>query len=146
MIHSVDYLYGNKNSKRFNNHNILGKSHPNSLSGYIKLKHFYLCQDEKRRSRTKNDWRDWLRFRNRFLKRMKKENGKLTCYVCTKINLHPNHNSPNAKKGFKATIDHYLPLSKGGKKYSDSNLFVCCEVCNGKKADIIPEEFFKEVA
>lgn len=38
------------------------------------------------------------------------------------------------------TIDHVIPVSKGGK-HSIDNLVACCSKCNNVKADKMPEEF-----
>ena len=40
------------------------------------------------------------------------------------------------------TLDHYLPLSKGGKN-EVFNLVTCCRKCNKIKADIVPENFME---
>lgn len=41
------------------------------------------------------------------------------------------------------TIDHWIPLSKGGIHKID-NLFLLCHSCNASKQDKLPEEFFGE--
>lgn len=40
------------------------------------------------------------------------------------------------------TIDHVVPLSKGGSR-GRSNLVLCCSKCNGEKKDMTVEEFRK---
>jgi len=37
-----------------------------------------------------------------------------------------------------ATIDHIIPLSKGGEDVAD-NRALACRACNEKKADIVPQ-------
>lgn len=39
--------------------------------------------------------------------------------------------------GDKWTIDHYIPLSKGGE-HTKSNLVACCQSCNSIKGNKIP--------
>lgn len=39
------------------------------------------------------------------------------------------------------TIDHIVPISKGGT-YEYSNLQCCCRKCNQLKADALPDDFF----
>lgn len=41
------------------------------------------------------------------------------------------------------TIDHWIPLSKGGKNKID-NFLLLCHSCNSSKRDKLPEEFFGE--
>ena len=40
-----------------------------------------------------------------------------------------------------ATIDHIVPISKGGT-YAPENLQCCCRRCNQLKADALPDDFF----
>lgn len=43
------------------------------------------------------------------------------------------------------TIDHVIPLSRGGHKSHPLNKVVACYYCNSLKADFLPEEFLKVV-
>ena len=43
-----------------------------------------------------------------------------------------------------ATIDHIVPVSKGGSRGSILNKVLCCEECNQAKADRLVKEFLKE--
>lgn len=51
-----------------------------------------------------------------------------TCYICKRkvrnISNHPRM----------ATLDHVIPISKGGS-HTYSNIKTCCAECNCKKAD-----------
>lgn len=38
------------------------------------------------------------------------------------------------------TRDHFIPVSKGGKNYSE-NIFIVCSYCNTLKGNFLPEEF-----
>ena len=40
------------------------------------------------------------------------------------------------------TVDHYIPVAKGGSKDS-TNLVCCCYFCNQLKSDMLPEDFKK---
>lgn len=44
----------------------------------------------------------------------------------------------------KLTLDHVVPRSKGGGN-SLGNLVACCPECNGKKADLDPEQWWDKV-
>jgi len=51
------------------------------------------------------------------------------CYYCDK------------KVGFKnLTMDHIIPLSRGGRSTKD-NLVPCCKTCNTKKKNALPVEW-----
>jgi len=52
-----------------------------------------------------------------------------TCWYCGK------------KVGFKnLTMDHIIPLSRGGRSTKD-NLVPCCKTCNTKKKNALPVEW-----
>ncbi len=51
------------------------------------------------------------------------------CYYC------------GEKVGFKnLTMDHVIPLSRGGRSTKD-NLVPCCKICNNKKKSLLPVEW-----
>jgi len=47
--------------------------------------------------------------------------------------------------GGKHTVDHYIPIAKGGSNWP-SNLVMACKRCNFSKSDKMPEEFIKYLA
>ena len=52
-----------------------------------------------------------------------------TCYYC------------GEKVGFKnLTMDHVIPLGRGGRSTKD-NLVPCCKECNNKKKSLLPVEW-----
>lgn len=52
-----------------------------------------------------------------------------TCYYCRK------------KVGFKGlTMDHLVPLARGGRSTKD-NLVPCCKECNNRKKSMLPLEW-----
>ena len=52
-----------------------------------------------------------------------------TCYFCAQ------------KVGYAdLTMDHIIPLSRGGRSTKD-NLVPCCKVCNSKKKSLLPVEW-----
>jgi len=70
---------------------------------------------DKRKERKRTE-----KFRNSILKRDKK-----TCYFCGELGL---------------SLDHLIPIDKGGKTES-SNLVCCCDVCNNEKGNMTEEEY-----
>jgi len=84
------------------------------------------------------DWRIWLSFRNKYLKKQSR-NGPLTCYYCGLTPLYKNSRiTPELRR---ATIDHVHPRSKGGREYDEANLVVCCSKCNQKKGDKLLKDY-----
>jgi 5-methylcytosine-specific restriction endonuclease McrA len=126
-----------KNSKKSYFHKIQGSILPNSMAAYLCLKAQYQKQDPQTKV-WRMGKRVWLNFRNKVLARIKKDNkGKLTCVYCGQKNLVMNFNKKGLPKKMKATLDHVIPRSKGGKEYCLKNLVVACSSCNEKKKDKI---------
>ena len=118
-----------------------------SLASYILLKRQYVSMQPSYDGKLPYKVRIWLTFRNKILRKMKKEKGSLSCFFCGKENLTANFNNPKANLyGGKATLDHYVPKSKGGKEFSESNLVCSCNKCNQAKKDLSAEEFLKRQA
>lgn len=67
--------------------------------------------------------------------------GSLTCEYCKKNSLQTH--TPNTPDF--ATVDHFIPLHKGGT-HALTNLKVSCYECNSKKANLHPSEFFSSVS
>jgi 5-methylcytosine-specific restriction endonuclease McrA len=58
------------------------------------------------------------------------------CYICKNFLGLTSKNS---------TIDHQVPLSRGGLSTFD-NMRLCCTGCNNKKGDLLLEEYLLETA
>jgi 5-methylcytosine-specific restriction endonuclease McrA len=43
------------------------------------------------------------------------------------------------------TVDHIMPISKGGHKHDLNNLQPMCQYCNSKKCNKVPEIFSNEI-
>jgi len=125
-----------KNSKKNIFHKMMEEDpHPNSAAGYILLKKEYQKQDPYIKAQSVS-FRVWLTYRNRLLRKIKKQNkGNLECFYCKQQNLIANFQLKTIKKTKKATLDHVIPLAKGGKRFDPTNLVACCSKCNEKKAD-----------
>lgn len=76
----------------------------------------------------------WKRFKNKFIA-LKKYEGELRCEYC-EVELDMTVDSTHPQS---VTIDHIIPLSKGGKLKDRDNMVMACEDCNMKKADKLPE-------
>lgn len=79
-------------------------------------------------------YQGWLRFRWELLNRWLGERGVLSCSYCGKGPLLIEADNKNP---FVATLDHVMPVSKGGAVWDEKNLVVACHRCNQKKKDKI---------
>jgi len=92
-----------------------------------------------------------------FLSSLKKMSGKVRKerlktlirifgYTCPFCNVDMIPKSPTVSRLYNdtRTIDHIVPLSKGGKNSLD-NLTLCCFKCNGEKADKLPSDEFLKI-
>lgn len=65
---------------------------------------------------------------------LEKTGGK--CWYCGVIltdNSKINSNLPDKLKRTMFTIDHIIPMAKGGNRFKFSNLVPCCNYCNNTK-------------
>lgn len=59
------------------------------------------------------------------------------CYYCGKT--FQNHREK--------TVDHFIPVSKGGRNDSRNNsLIICCKECNQTKKDTHPKDLMKQLS
>lgn len=81
-----------------------------------------------------------IMFNLRYLRKMRSLYGTLHCVYCNVPVLVPTLGGQTVKAHL-ATVDHFLPTSQNPHlEYDESNLRVCCEPCNSRKADKIWEE------
>ena len=83
-----------------------------------------------------------------FLKDRQQESGPLMCEYCPRgplriYDISGNGPKFNPKDG--ATVDHKIPQSKGGDRYSYSNLAVCCYKCNQAKGNMSYEDWMSKI-
>ena len=77
------------------------------------------------------NWEEWLLFRTDYFNNILKEKGTICCVYCGKDNLQID----TEDKSLLATIDHKVPVSKGGEVYNINNLVPSCYKCNQNKGD-----------
>lgn len=64
------------------------------------------------------------------------------CSYCSRT----THMPTGMMQGLAASIDHAVPISRGGSRRGDNCVLACCD-CNTRKADMVPDEwaaFMKE--
>ncbi len=114
------------------------RPHVQSMAAGLMLERNLLCKMiPLRKASNKVRLRTYLTFRNKYLRRQRRKHGSLICVYCKAPYLDPNVHNPHKHNRGKATIDHIMPLSKGGAEFDEKNLAVSCSKCNGKKADKI---------
>lgn len=64
---------------------------------------------------------------------------KYKCYYCER-KIIPNRSGDGKIYPFTATVDHFIPISKGGTNTRE-NLVASCHNCNEKKNDAMPSLF-----
>lgn len=84
-----------------------------------------------------------LSSQNRRSRRRSFPDGKLSHFEMSYIQTLYNNKCFNCDSTDNLTIDHLLPLSKGNP-LSLINTSILCNVCNSKKRDLEPSEFFSE--
>lgn len=100
--------------------------HVSSYANLVLLNKTYSSMESKR----------WNRARRAFLNEQRKK-GSLKCFYCHKSDLKISSRS----RAHQATVDHYIPKSGGGDKFSATNFVVCCHSCNQRKGNMTPQEF-----
>jgi 5-methylcytosine-specific restriction endonuclease McrA len=80
----------------------------------------------------------------KFLSEVLAKEGHLKCTYCPKDNLQIEFDGMKIPRNKMATIDHIVPISKGGEIYDYSNLCVACARCNNKKSDYDLQTFLNK--
>jgi 5-methylcytosine-specific restriction endonuclease McrA len=92
----------------------------------------------------KEELEEWFAFRAEFLQKKKAEQGVLRCHYCGKEGLVEEVNEfSDVGSDMLATIDHVVPVSKGGSVRDENNLVVACYPCNQRKADNVVGKDFR---
>ena len=100
-------------------HHIYESTSPKSLSSSILLNADLRSRDV---DYITSDWRIQLAYNVEFLKKQKKKYQVLNCSYCPKENLFINEDfTRQPETEFLATVDHIVPISKGGDKLSYDN-------------------------
>lgn len=97
-----------------------------SRAAYLLLKDKLRAQDETYKHIHGGRFK-WLKFRKRFLIQYKEIHDRFICKYCGRPDLHE---SERKRDDWQVTLDHIIPLSKGGQMYDNSNLVISCTLCN----------------
>lgn len=113
-----------------------------SLASAVLLKNYYWERDEDNVKSIENRMR-MIGFSRTYLNKVKAETGDLCCAYCPKTGLIIEEDKMKVPNHIKATIDHIVPISKGGGLFDYENLTVACGKCNSSKGSLSVEEFTK---
>lgn len=112
--------------------------HPQSYAAQIKLR--VQLVKEAMKAGDEFDYFRWVSIRAKWLGSQRKQHGTLKCFYCLRDNLKiETEDKPSL-----ATIDHFIPISKGGKMQDENNFRVACHTCNQAKADTLPRRMGHE--
>lgn len=91
----------------------------------------------------KQELQEYLDFRATILDDEKMLYGDLVCAYCGASGLNSvlSENPTKAEFRVLATIDHVVPISKGGGKFDKDNVVVACYPCNQEKSNKLPPYF-----
>jgi 5-methylcytosine-specific restriction endonuclease McrA len=123
---------------RFAHQVYVDQPHIQSYTAYVLLRNELLLQDE---DYLLAEWRTRVAFSRMFLGEILKKDGDLCCKYCKKSGLIIEEEGMRVPEKIKATIDHVIPVSKGGAQFKPENLVVACGKCNVQKGDKTAEEF-----
>jgi 5-methylcytosine-specific restriction endonuclease McrA len=125
-----------------NNHLIFYEpTNSKSWASSILLRKFYWKQDPDNPIHKANAR---INFSRSFLTRWKEKHGKITCNYCKKTDLVIEYEGMQVERSVLATIDHVIPISRGGAVFDEKNVVPCCNKCNQKKGNKLLEEFKRE--
>ena len=82
-----------------------------------------------------NPWK-WMDFKAEYLKHLLISMGIIRCHYC-QMKLEVT----KVRKKRQVTLDHVVPISKGGKIYDPSNIVPACRKCNNNKSDTVLETY-----
>lgn len=97
-----------------------------SRAAYLLLKDKLRAQDETYKNIHGVRFK-WLKFRKIFLVRHKELHNSFICEYCGRPDLHE---ATIKSDDCQVTLDHIIPLSKGGQMFDISNLVISCTLCN----------------
>jgi 5-methylcytosine-specific restriction endonuclease McrA len=86
-----------------------------------------------------------IEFSRSYLESVLSRDGDIKCTYCGKGDLVIEYDGMRVKESIKATIDHIVPVSRGGGRFDVSNITPCCGECNGKKGNKSLDDFLKSI-
>jgi HNH endonuclease len=111
--------------------------HLQSFAALVLLTHQYILLDPE--ANPEISWKIYKRRRKQVLREHLAKYGKYICTYCNRsdLELYPT------EKEKQVTIDHIVPISRGGSYTSKKNMAVCCHKCNGNKGNLLKHDFLR---
>lgn len=116
---------------------------PKTLASYIMLSDSLRKQDVDFLDKYSEVFKR-IEFSRNYLTKKQIECGTLTCVYCQKSELVIELDGMRVNHNIMATIDHVVPISKGGGIYDLENIVVACGKCNTNKSNKNVEDFIKK--
>jgi hypothetical protein len=113
------------------------ESHPNSWASYLLLKNELTRGELKSRFQ---EQKKYTKFRRKLLRSIKTIEGQLKCHYCKNVVFEKHEKLEN-----QLTLDHIIPLSKGGERSSSTNVLVSCAHCNKRRGNMDYRDFCEEL-
>ena len=107
---------------------------PKIYAASLALNHFYYMQDLDNLHRKREAL---INFSRSYLTRLLEKKGYIKCHYCPKDNLVIEYEGMKVPLDKLATIDHVVPMSRGGAAFDEKNVVPCCNKCNQKKGNKI---------
>ncbi len=104
--------------------------HEQSLAALLLIKNDYMHLDPEANPHI--SWKIYKRRRKQVLKEHFAKYGKYICAYCKRDDLTADIRQSDPRR---VTIDHIVPISRGGNLTSRLNMAVCCSECNNKKGN-----------
>ena len=143
MVHQL-VKKSQSGASKYNTNIYFEIDNPKTLASLLMLNKYYLDQDETNPNSIACRMRK-IGFSRNYLSEIQRREGSLTCTYCNKPNLKIELEGMKVRNFIMATIDHIIPLSKGGLYFDYNNINVCCGQCNNKKGSMDVEDFMKIV-
>lgn len=110
----------------------LQEPHPQSYAALILITRQYIRLDPE--ANPEINWQIYKWRRKQVLKEHFAKYGKYICTYCKRDDLTEDIKQSNVRR---VTIDHIIPIGRGGRLTAKNNMTICCSACNNKKGDQI---------
>lgn len=106
--------------------------HIQSFAALLLIKNEYASLDPE--ANPAINWKIFKRRKKQMLKKQFAQYGKYICAYCKRDDLTIDIAQSSPRR---VTIDHIIPLSRGGSLTSKLNMAICCFSCNNKKGNLV---------